>query len=154
MGWDNNWGNTPDTITTHQAFVKLKHLVLVIPPNNTLGNLKYLSINKNKVELTVQIHQRLLISEYLYWVTSFRFNPWSHSKGNSRTEQCQVCAQIFRTGWNLKLHIKGKHLLRTFWTRWSIYYFFLVFYIFVYSSNLPLSFELPLECDHGLNFWN
>ena len=52
-------------------------------------------------------------------------------------EQCQVCDQKFRTGWNLKLHIKGKHLLRTFWTRWTIYYFFLVFYIFVYSSNLP-----------------
>ena len=32
-----------------------------------------------KVELTVQIHQRLLISEYLYWVTSFRNSIHDHT---------------------------------------------------------------------------
>ena len=29
--------------------------------------------------MTVQIHQRLLISEYLYWVTSFRFLIHDHT---------------------------------------------------------------------------
>ena len=65
-------------------------------------------------------------------------------------EDCKFCDEKKRTGWNSSKHIEGSHLIWTFQTRWCSYYFFLVFYIVIYFSNLAFSFELPLECEHGL----
>ena len=49
-------------------------------------------------------------------------------------EHCYICDEKLRTGWKSSKHIDGRHLILTIWTRWTSYYFFLVFLNVIYFN--------------------